>query len=162
MRELQLLWWSLLPPELPCLGEAGRHLNVFAHCTRVHRCELTPGCTLCFPVWGTRGAGWDWVRNALTAQSPGTGVRGEVQGWSTQLLGIGSFCSELIQCSSKLHFWGAIFYTIILLNTFFKFNLYCIFSITISSPYTTLPPAITTLLSMSMRSFSFLLSPSNS
>ena len=46
-------------------------------------------------------------------------------------------------------------------SSFFKkeFNLYCIFSITIQSPYTSLPK-ITTLLSMSTNPFSFLLNPS--
>ena len=42
----------------------------------------------------------------------------------------------------------------------FLFNLYCIFSITIHSSYTPLPPAISTLLSMSMSPFSFLSNPS--
>ena len=43
-----------------------------------------------------------------------------------------------------------------------KLTVYCIFSITIQYPYAPCPPALTTLLSMSMSSFSFLFSPSTS
>ena len=41
------------------------------------------------------------------------------------------------------------------------FKIYYTLSITIYPPYTSLPPAITTLLALSMSPFSFLLDPSN-
>ena len=44
---------------------------------------------------------------------------------------------------------------------FLKFSLYCIFSIIIQSPQPSLPPAIATLLSMSMSPLSFLLNSSS-